>query len=63
MAERPKLKFFDIVSKQQFETDQYEVVEKEIGSGKIVKIAYATSPYTGKRVAKLLGSAKKAQGA
>lgn len=55
MAE--KLKFFDIVAKKEFETDQYEVVEKQTSRG-IVKIAFALSPYTGKKVARFLGTKK-----
>jgi len=53
-----KLKFFDLKAKKYFETDKYEVVEKETKRGKI-KIAFATSPYTGKRFARILGPAKK----
>ncbi|MEM0198994.1 MAG: hypothetical protein QW123_03110 [Desulfurococcaceae archaeon] len=52
-----KLKFFDLKAKQYFETDKYEVVVKETKRGKI-KIAFATSPYTGKRFARILGPVK-----
>jgi len=53
-----KLKFFDIVAKQPFETDQYEVIEKETKRG-ITRIAIAVSPFTGKRVARIIGNTKK----
>ncbi|ADV65244.1 hypothetical protein [Desulfurococcus mucosus] len=52
-----KLKFFDLKAKKYFETDQYEVVVKETKRGKI-KIAFATSPYSGKKFARILGPAK-----
>ncbi len=53
-----KLKFFDLKAKKYFETDKYEIVEKETKRGKI-RIAFAVSPYTGKRFARILGPAKK----
>lgn len=53
-----KLKFFDLKAKKYFETDKYEVVEKETKRGRI-KIAFAESPYTGKKFARILGPAKK----
>lgn len=53
-----KLKFFDIVAKKPFETDKYEVVTKETKRG-LVEIAFAESPYTGKRIARILGVRKK----
>ncbi len=54
-----KLKFFDIKAKKPFETDQYEVkiVERKKRGGK-VKIAFAKSPYTGIRVARIIGPVK-----
>jgi len=52
----PKLKFYDVKAKQAFETDKYEVVEKETAKGKM-KFAVATSPYTGIKVYRLLGKA------
>ena len=52
-----KLKFYDLKAKQYFETDKYEVVVKETKRGK-VKIAFATSPYTGKKIARILGPVK-----
>ena len=55
MAE--KLKFFDLKAKKYFETDSYEVVVKETKRGKI-KIAFAVSPYTSKKFARILGPAK-----
>jgi len=53
-----KLKFFDLVAKKPFETDQYEIIEKETKRG-IVRIAIAVSPYTGKKAARILGNIKK----
>ncbi|MEM1912334.1 MAG: hypothetical protein QW067_04270 [Thermofilaceae archaeon] len=53
-----KLKFFDIKEKKAFETDQYRVEIKETKAGRKVKIAYAVSPYTGKEVARILGTVK-----
>jgi len=53
-----KLKFFDLKAKKYFETDKYEVVEKETKRGRI-RIAFAVSPYTGKKFARILGPAKK----
>lgn len=51
-----KLRFYDLKAKQYFETDNYEIVEKETSRGK-VKIAFAISPYTGKKFARPLGRA------
>jgi hypothetical protein len=53
-AERRKLKFYDIKAKQSFETDQYEVVEKQTARGPML-FAVATSPFTGIKVWRLLG--------
>ncbi len=55
MAE--KLKFFDIVAKKPFETDQYTVEVRTTKKGRKVKIAFAISPYTGKKIARILGPA------
>ncbi|MEM0377776.1 MAG: hypothetical protein QXP68_01090 [Thermosphaera sp.] len=55
MAE--KLKFFDLKAKKYFETDKYDVVIKETKRGKI-KIAFAVSPYTNKKFARIIGPAK-----
>jgi len=52
-----KLKFFDLREKKYFETDKYEIQIKETKRGKI-KIAYAISPYTGKKFARILGPVK-----
>lgn len=52
-----KLKFFDLKAKKYFETEHYEVVEKVTKRGKI-KIAFAVSPYTGKKFARIIGPAK-----
>lgn len=52
-----KLKFYDLKAKQPFETDNYEIIEKDTVRGKI-KIAIATSPYTGKKYARPLGKAQ-----
>jgi hypothetical protein len=52
-----KLKFFDIVAKKPFETDQYTVEIMTTKKGRKVKIAFAISPYTGKKIASILGPA------
>ena len=57
MPEKQKLKFYDIKAKQAFETDKYEVVEKQTARGPML-FAVATSPYTGKKVYRLLGRKK-----
>jgi len=57
MPAKQKLKFYDIKAKQAFETDQYEVVEKQTARGPML-FAVATSPYTGKKVYRLLGRKK-----
>lgn len=54
MAE--KLRFFDLRAKQYFETDNYEVVVKETPRGRF-KIAFAVSPLTGKKCARIIGKA------
>ena len=54
---KQKLKFYDIKAKQSFETDKYEVVEKETARGPMM-FAVATSPYTGVKVYRLLGKKK-----
>ncbi|ABO08681.1 paREP4 [Pyrobaculum calidifontis JCM 11548] len=53
---KQKLKFYDIKAKQAFETDKYEIIEKDTARGKM-KFAVATSPYTGIKVYRLLGKA------
>jgi hypothetical protein len=57
MPTKQKLKFYDIKAKQAFETDKYEVVEKETARG-LMLFAVATSPYTGTKVYRLLGKKK-----
>jgi len=57
MTTKQKLKFYDINAKQAFETDQYEVVEKQTARGPML-FAVATSPYTGIKVYRLLGKKK-----
>jgi len=52
-----KLKFFDLKAKQTFETDSYEVVEKETARG-VVLFAVAVSPHTGVKVYRILGRKK-----
>ncbi len=52
-----KLKFYDIKAKQAFETDRYEVVEKETARGSML-FAVAASPYTGIKIYRLLGRKK-----
>lgn len=53
-----KLKFFDLKARKSFETDKYEIkiVEQKKRNRK-VKIAFATSPYTGIKCARILGPA------
>ncbi len=58
MPKNPKLKFFDIKAKKPFETDEYEVKIYTQKSGRKVKIAFAKSPYTGIRVARIIGPAE-----
>ncbi|MEM4793455.1 MAG: DNA-binding protein CC1, partial [Pyrobaculum sp.] len=52
MSKKQKLKFYDIKAKQAFETDVYEVVEKETARGPMM-FAVAKSPYTGIKVFRL----------
>jgi hypothetical protein len=54
MQAAQKLKFFDVKAKQAFETEKYEVVERQTPRG-VLLFAVATSPYTGIRVYRLLG--------
>jgi hypothetical protein len=54
---KQKLKFYDITAKRAFETDRYEVVEKQTARGPMA-FAVATSPYTGKKIYRLLGRKK-----
>jgi len=54
---KQKLKFYDIKVKKAFETDGYEVVEKQTARGTMM-FAVATSPYTGRKVYRLLGRKK-----
>jgi hypothetical protein len=57
MSKKQKLKFYDIKAKQAFETDNYEIVERETARGPML-FAVATSPYTGIKVYRLLGKKK-----
>jgi hypothetical protein len=57
MSKKQKLKFYDVKAKQAFETDKYEVVEKETARGAML-FAVAASPYTGIKVYRLLGRKK-----
>ncbi len=57
MSKKQKLKFYDIKAKKAFETDNYEVVEKQTARGPMM-FAVATSPHTGKKVYRLLGRKK-----
>jgi len=57
MSKRQKLKFYDIKAKKAFETDQYEVVEKQTARGTML-FAVATSPHTGRKTYRLLGRKK-----
>ncbi|WP_333639586.1 DNA-binding protein CC1 [Pyrobaculum aerophilum] len=52
-----KLKFYDPRLKEPFETDQYEVVEKQTARGPML-FAVAKSPYTGVKTYRLLGKKK-----
>jgi len=54
---KQKLKFYDIKAKKSFETDKYEVMEKNTARGPML-FAVATSPYTGIKVYRLLGKKK-----
>jgi hypothetical protein len=54
---KQKLKFYDIKAKQAFETDKYEVVEKQTARGAVL-FAVAASPYTGKKIYRILGRKK-----
>ena len=54
MAARQRLRFYDVKAKQPFETDQYDVVERETPRGTML-FAVATSPLTGIKVWRLLG--------
>jgi hypothetical protein len=54
MTKKQKLKFYDVKAKRAFETDGYEVVEKETARGSML-FAVAASPYTGVKVYRLLG--------
>ena len=57
MAKGQKLKFYDIKARQTFESDEYEVVEKETPRGKML-FAVTTSPYTGIKVWRILGKTR-----
>jgi hypothetical protein len=56
-TQRQKLKFYDLKAKQAFETDSYEVVEKQTARGALL-FAVAASPYTGVKVYRILGKKK-----
>jgi len=55
-AKRRRLKFYDLKARRSFETDEYEVVERQTARGPML-FAVATSPLTGIRVWRLLGRA------
>ena len=57
MQATQKLKFYDVKARQAFETDNYEVTEKQTARGVLV-FAVAASPYTGIKVYRLLGRKK-----
>jgi hypothetical protein len=57
MPTKQKLKFYDIKAKKPFETDNYEVMEKQTARGPML-FAVATSPYTGTKIYRLLGKKK-----
>jgi hypothetical protein len=50
-----KLKFYNVKTKQTFETDK--VVEKQAARG-LMLLAVAASPYTGVKVCRILGRKK-----
>ena len=52
-----KLKFYDIKAKKVFETDNYEVVEKNTARGPML-FTVAQSPHSGIKVYRLLGRKK-----
>ncbi|MFN3805399.1 MAG: hypothetical protein ACK4SY_10110 [Pyrobaculum sp.] len=52
-----KLRFYDVKAKKPFETDKYEVVEKQTPRG-VVRFAVAKSPYTDANVWRILGRKK-----
>jgi hypothetical protein len=54
MSKKQKLKFYDIKAKKAFETDNYEIVEKQTARD-LMLFAVAASPYTGIKVYRLLG--------
>jgi hypothetical protein len=54
---KQKLKFYDIKARKAFETDNYEVIEKNTARGPML-FAVATSPYTNIKVYRLLGKKK-----
>jgi hypothetical protein len=54
---KQKLKFYDIKAKKAFETDSYEVVEKQTSRGPML-FAVVASPFTGVKVYRLLGRKK-----
>ena len=57
MSKKQKLNFYDIKAKLAFETDQYEVIEKQTARCPMM-FAVAKSPYTGIKVYRLLGKKK-----
>lgn len=57
MSKKQKIRFYDIKAKQAFETDQYEVIEKQTTRGPMM-FAVAKSPYTGIKVYRLIGKKK-----
>ena len=48
------MKFYDVKAKKAFETDRYELVEKNTPRG-VMQFAVAVSPYTGVKVCRILG--------
>ena len=57
MSKKQKLKFYDIKAKKPFETDVYEVIEKQTPRGPMM-FAVTTSPHTGTKIYRLLGKKK-----
>ena len=55
-AGRKRLKFYDVKARQSFETDEYEIVERQTARGPML-FAVTESPLTGIKVWRLLGKA------
>ena len=56
-AGRKRLKFYDVKARQSFETDEYEIVERQTARGPML-FAVTESPLTGIKDWRLLGKAQ-----